>query len=264
MRNGDGRMNDDDQALLYEAGYLAGRLQWPNPYVVSGAELSAMAPVGDPVIVVCGDEGLTINQARAVKAVNEGSRPIRVVTARTLPAEVAAWLPQGSVHVIGQDVATPPATAVNRGQPDGARVATWSDIYHWCTSNASFAVEGDSSGSGLGVRAHWANGRAQNAVVLHMVLGGVDCVSIRSMFLPVEGIDLSTYFLALRQVSLDPNSPWAAPYGFALESDNYPVLGLKTALPLAGLTRSQFEFALVQVLGTSDAVEQTLGIDLNR
>ncbi len=143
-------------------------------------------------------------------------------------------------------------------------MATWHEIHQWCASNPSLAVEGDANGAGFGVHAAWNNGRAQNALVLHMVLGGVDCVSIRSMFLPVEGVDLITYFLALRQVSALDNGPWGAPYGLALETSEYPVLSMKTALPLAELPRSQFDFALFQVLGSSDAVEQALGMDLNR
>ena len=143
-------------------------------------------------------------------------------------------------------------------------MATWSDIYKWCDSNRSLTVDGGPGGAGFGVHANWANGRAQSALVVHMDLGGFDCVSIRSIFLSMEGVDLSTYFMALRQVSIDPSNTWAAPYGFAFESDEYPVLSMNTALPLAELPRSQFEFALFQILGTGDAVEQILGIDLNR
>ncbi len=94
-------MNDEERAMFYEAGYLAGVLSWHDPDVIQPSELSAMGPAGDPVIVMCGDDGLTTAQARAVAAINGAGRAIRVVTAEALAPEVAAWLPEGSLHQMG-------------------------------------------------------------------------------------------------------------------------------------------------------------------
>lgn len=105
-------MDDDERALLYEAGYLAGRLQWRDPVVVSASAIASVTPDGGPVIVVGTDESMTVDKAQAVAAVSWAGRPIRLVTAGELPGEVAAWLPEGSIHVIGQEVTTPPATPV--------------------------------------------------------------------------------------------------------------------------------------------------------
>lgn len=105
-------MNDEEQALLYEAGYMAGRLDWPDIDVVSTSEIASVAPSGGPAIVVCGQESLTVEQARALAAVSGAGRAIRLVTTHRPPEEVAAWLPTGSIHVIGKDVTATPATTV--------------------------------------------------------------------------------------------------------------------------------------------------------
>ncbi len=104
---GGGFMNDEERELFYEAGFVAGRLGWPNPDVISTSEIALLVPTGDPALVVSGREGLTLEQARTIAAISGAGRPIRVVTTHTPPGEVLAWLPNGCLHVIGQDVATP-------------------------------------------------------------------------------------------------------------------------------------------------------------
>ncbi len=94
-------MSDDERALYYEAGYLAGLLSWPDPDVVTPTELAALTPTGDPLIVLCGKDGLTTDQARTFAAIHGAGRPGRVVTATALPPDVQAWLPADSLHLIG-------------------------------------------------------------------------------------------------------------------------------------------------------------------
>lgn len=103
-------MDDEEQALLYEAGYVAGRLGWSDIDVVSTSEIALVTPSGAPAIVVCGQESLTVDQARVMAALRGAGRRIRLVTTHPLPSEVAEWLPEGAIHVIGRDVATPTAT----------------------------------------------------------------------------------------------------------------------------------------------------------
>ena len=101
-------MSDEERALYYEAGYLAGHLSWPDPDVVTPNELAALTPAGDPVIVLCGKDGLATDQARTFAAIHGAGRPGRVVTTVPLPPEVEAWLPASSLHVLGSPISEPP------------------------------------------------------------------------------------------------------------------------------------------------------------
>ncbi len=94
-------MSDEERALFYEAGYLAGILSWPDPDVATPDELPALAPAGGPVIVLCGKDGLTTDQARTFAAIHGAGRPGRVITTAPLPPDVEAWLPAGSLHLMG-------------------------------------------------------------------------------------------------------------------------------------------------------------------
>ena len=94
-------MNDDDRALLFEAGRLANHLSWPNPDVISASQIAALSPVGGGVIVLCGQGGMTTDQARTVAAISGAGRPVRVITATLLPPDVVAWLPAESIHESG-------------------------------------------------------------------------------------------------------------------------------------------------------------------
>lgn len=103
-------MNDEERAVLYEAGFLAGSLGWPNPSVISVAEISEMQPIGDPVIVLCKRDGLAPDQARAIAALQGAGRDVRVITTAGLTPDAAAWLPIGSIHEVGvkAPAASPP------------------------------------------------------------------------------------------------------------------------------------------------------------
>lgn len=145
-------------------------------------------------------------------------------------------------------------------------MATWSDIYQWCNANRSLAVSGSPGGASFSVQFR-STGKEPSAHVLHMRLGGVYCVSIQAPLFhsALAGIPMNSE--ALNQVSLSsdaPDSPWAAPYGLTLMSAGAPVLSMNTALPLAELPRSQFDFALSQMLRSTSALYQVLGIDPNR
>ncbi len=110
-------------------------------------------------------------------------------------------------------------------------------------------------------------GKEPSAFVLHMRLGGIHCVSIRVPLFFSVPVGIPMNLEALNQVSLSsdaPDSPWAAPYGLTLMTVGAPVLSMNTALPLAELPRSQFDFALSQMLRSTSALYQVLGIDPNR
>lgn len=145
-------------------------------------------------------------------------------------------------------------------------MATLSELKQWCSSNRTLAVTGGSDA------AFFVNlkstGEHPTAVVARMKLCGVDCVTIRVPLFFSVPVDIPSHMAALNMVSLsgdDPNSPWAAPYGLSLAGGpNVPGLSMNTSLPLAELPRSQFDFALSQILGSSHALYRTLGIDPNR
>lgn len=127
------------------------------------------------------------------------------------------------------------------------------------------AVEGGPSGGGLSV--HYESlGQAPSAVIVHWNLSGVDLVSIRAPLFHSLPAGIPMNLEALNRVSLAgdrPDSPWVAPYGLSLMGSDLPVLQMNTALPLAELPRSQFNFALSQVLLSTFALYQILGIDPN-
>ena len=136
-------------------------------------------------------------------------------------------------------------------------MATWQEVNQWCRSSKNLKVDGSGEGAGFSVSVAWNDGRAQNTLIIRMQFSGVDCVAIRSMFMPVTNVE--SFLGALNHVA--ENSDLGQPYGMILSGGT---IWLATALPLQDLHRSQFEFALSQILAGGDSVEQVLGMDLNR
>lgn len=145
-------------------------------------------------------------------------------------------------------------------------MATFSELRQWCSSNRTLAVT--SGSDAVFFVSFRSTGEHPTAVVARMKLSGVDCVSIRVPLFFSAPVDIPSHLAALYEVSLsgdDHNSPWAAPYGLSLAGGpSVPGMSMGTSLPLAELPRSQFDFALSQILRSSYALYRTLGIDPNR
>lgn len=95
---------------------------------------------GDPVMVLCDDGGLSLQQARTVAAVCGAGRDVRVITTQTLPVETAAWIPAGSIHKLGTELPGSPAVATSTGvDTSQLRESYFVDMSSWFS-----AGDGDS------------------------------------------------------------------------------------------------------------------------
>ncbi len=140
-------------------------------------------------------------------------------------------------------------------------MATWTDVYQWCQSNRAFTV-GGLDGPIFEVRASFDGDdgvqTTRTAMVLHTGAVGLELVMIQCWIGPV--LDQSAYeryLLTLSGIWSDPDVGWAAPYGLASMPG---IMDMRTSFPLAELPRSQFDFALVQILGSSDVLLRRLGV----
>lgn len=100
--------------LRFESGRIAGARGWHEVDVIDAvAGLAQETPSSTPLLVEGASDILTVAHARMVAALHASGRPVTLVTDSPLAADMAQWIPDGCVHVIGAPLAPPAAAPAN-------------------------------------------------------------------------------------------------------------------------------------------------------
>ncbi len=87
--------------LHFEAGRIAQARGWTSPEVIRAEQVDQQPPGGGPTIVVADLGTITLDRARTISALIASGTDLMVVTSEPLPADVAQWLPDEHLHVLG-------------------------------------------------------------------------------------------------------------------------------------------------------------------
>ena len=93
-----------DTALLFEAGRVAAARGWARPTVVDVAQVGDLEPAGEPVIALASSAEISSDDTRSVATLVGAGRQVLLVVDSDVPAECAAWLPPGVLHLVGSPV----------------------------------------------------------------------------------------------------------------------------------------------------------------
>ncbi len=104
--------------LEFEAGRIAQVRGWQSPRVISAELVDQQPPGGGQVIVLAQPGSMDVARARIVAALIASGTDLLVVASESLPAEVARWLPDRDVHLLGAAVEDAGA-AEETAQPAG-------------------------------------------------------------------------------------------------------------------------------------------------
>ena len=91
--------------LRFESGRIAGARGWDSAVVVDSNRLTEEAPSSIPLLVEATRDTVTIDVARIISALHAAGRPVVLVTDSAPPADIAQWIPEECLHLIGTPVA---------------------------------------------------------------------------------------------------------------------------------------------------------------
>ncbi len=100
--------------LRFESGKVAGARGWHSVEIVDTALLGREAPSPRPLLVEAAADSLTVESARTIAALHAAGRSVVLVTDSPLGADVAQWIPEECVHLLGA-----PISVVDQGAAPG-------------------------------------------------------------------------------------------------------------------------------------------------
>lgn len=108
--------------LRFESGKVAGARGW-DAEIVDTATLGRETPSPKPLLVEAAADSLTVESARTIAALHAAGRSVVLVTDSPLGADVAQWIPEECVHLLGAPISVVDQAAASGldAQADGVK-----------------------------------------------------------------------------------------------------------------------------------------------